>query len=219
MKRFINLYTILGAIFLFLFFLLIILLNFDKGIITENGKGVGLKSLNKIIEYKEQSNFASLSTVLLLVSFGFIGIFVLIGLYQLLTERSLLKVDKAIIGIGISVVIILGFWVLFDKLLIVNYRPLGELEGSYPSTHILIMTFSALAAHKFVCYVKSESKFYKYMTLIFAIFLIALMFISRILAGRHYITDALGAVFLGLSIYFICFGIIDPLKANEEEFI
>lgn len=217
MKKLFNLYFVLGIIFSILFVLLIVLLKFDRAIITENGKEVGLKTINNIITYEEKANYESLSKVLFIIAFAIIGVFLLIGLYELLKKRNLFKVNPIVLAFGVSIVILVGFWLLFDKVLIINYRPIGELEGSFPSTHVLLITFTSLSFHKYICNIKPDSKFYKYSTLIIAIFLIVIMAFSRVYAGKHYITDVVGGIILGSAIYFLTFGVLNYINSFKSK--
>ena len=68
------------------------------------------------------------------------ALFAGIGFYQLFKRKSLAKVDKNIIAMGVVYVLFVIFYVLFDKA-VVNYRPVledGALESSFPSTHALM---------------------------------------------------------------------------------
>lgn len=216
MKKFFNLYMILGCASLFLFLLLIILLNFDKGIITENNKEVGLSTFNNMIKYEENTRYHNLSSVMLYMSLAFIAVLAIYGLYQLLRERSLSMVDKDLIVIGIFMVIAVIIWLLFDKVVKINYRPIGELEGSFPSTHVTMVTFLSLVMHHQICKYKEDSKLYKYLTLAISLIMIVITFLGRIFAGKHYITDAIGGLFIGLALYFICYGVIKFIELRKE---
>ena len=56
MKKFINLYTILGCSFLVLFIILMLLLNVDKAVIAESGQEVGLSHINNLVSYSYKEN-------------------------------------------------------------------------------------------------------------------------------------------------------------------
>ena len=66
-------------------------------------------------------------------------LFALAGLVQWIRRKSLLKVDKEILALGGLYLIVIGFYILFE-LVIVNYRPIimpGSVhpEASFPSSH------------------------------------------------------------------------------------
>ena len=66
--------------------------------------------------------------------------FAALGVYQLIKEKSLKKVDKRILALGALYAVTVVLYVLFDKVA-VNYRPVlenGVLEPSYPSSHTVL---------------------------------------------------------------------------------
>lgn len=215
MKKFINLYTILGCSFLFLFILLIILLNVDKGVIAESGKEVGLSHINNIVNYQYKENIDFMTDLLFYITFTVVIFEAGLGLYQLIRKKSLFKVDIEIIIFGISLVLMVGVWLFFDYVLKINVRPTHEDKGSFPSTHAFITTYLALASHAFICY-KYDNKIAKYGSLLLAIIFITTVVCGRVACGMHYITDVTGGLFLGLAFYFCTFGIIKAFKAKEE---
>ncbi len=215
MKKFINLYTILGCSFLFLFILLIILLNVDKAVIAESGKEVGLSHINNIVSYKYNENVDFMSDLLFYITFTVVIFEAGLGLYQLIKKKSLFKVDIEIIIFGVSLVLMAAIWLLFDYVLKINVRPTHEDKGSFPSTHVFITTYLALASHAFICY-RYDNKFAKYGSLLLAIIFITAVTCGRVASGMHYITDVTGGLFLGLTFYFIVFGIIKTFKIKDE---
>ena len=215
MKKFINLYTILGASFLGLFILLIILLNFDKSLIVDGGKEVGLSHINNWVSYKENKNIDLLTDVFFYTSFSILVFEAILGLIQLIKEKSLFKVDKEIIAFGVASALALAVWLFFDHVFKLNYRPLNPEECSFPSTHAFLVTFFTLSFHGFVC-LKSSKNLYKYLSLFISVMFISFVTIGRVAAGKHYITDVCGGLFIGLAFYFMLFGIIKALNNKEE---
>lgn len=216
MKKFINLYTILGVVFLFLFILLMILLNFDKSIISISGKEVGLSSINNLVTYKENENIDLITDIVMYLSFTVAIFEACLGLSQLVKRKSLFKVDKEILIFGISLIVLVALWLAFAYIIKINYRPLDNSELSFPSTHVLVVTFLGLASYFFIN-LKYNSALPKYISLFVAIVLISFVTIGRVAAGKHYITDSCGGLFLGLGLYFITFGIVNSLIINKEE--
>ena len=216
MKKLINLKVILGFVLLFLFIILILLLNVDKDYITPTGK-VGLSSFNDMVDYKYNKGWQILADVFLYLGIALVAILAIYGLYELIKRKSLFKVDKYIIVIGAFFIISIILWLLFDKVVTINYRPIlvdGEKESSFPSTHTFVCVFIYMSAYTVVKKLLNN-KIYNEIVLSLAIVIVIFTAVSRILSGMHYLTDVMGGVFLGLSLYFICDGIITIIDKKE----
>ncbi len=206
---------ILGFSFFALFVLLIGLLFVNKANITGTGE-VGLSSINKLIDYKYNKGWQIIADIFLYLSLALVLVLAGVGIGQLFKRKSLFKVNRFILIFGIFFLIAVFLWVMFDYVIVVNYRPIyvdGELEASFPSTHTFITCFVFLSMHGILCILFDDQRIKKG-SLVFAILVIALVALSRILSGMHYITDVCGGLFIGLSLYFTCFGII---KCSKEE--
>ena len=89
-------------------------------------------------------------------------------------------------------------YVLFEKFAI-NYRPVLRdqgLESSYPSTHALIAyVIMVSAVDQWNIYIHKE----KLLTAVVAgsFLVLALVIVSRILSGVHWITDIIGGILFG----------------------
>ncbi len=197
-----------AAGFFLLFLLLTILVKYvDVKSISTNSVGleVGLSSLNKVFlvnEYNKQIDVCSdILLYMSIFSFVFLGG---VALYQLIKNKSLKKIDKDIyIIFGLAVLMVI-FYIFFDKVAIINYRPInlkGKLESSYPSTHVLVTTYLTLAT--FNIYGKYINKnLAKLAAIVAAMFIIMFVCVGRIAAGMHYFTDVIGGLLLGLGLYF-----------------
>ena len=214
MKKFFNLNMILGLSFLFLFCLLIILLQVDKGIIAESGKPVGLSHINNLTSYTYDKSASLLSNLMFYATFVIVLIAIIIGLYQLIKTKNIKKVDKEIIIFGIGIVVAAIFWLLFDKVIKINVRPLDENEGSFPSTHVFLTTFFILMG-RYLLIKYNNDKSIRIASIFLVVVYIGAMVALRVVAGKHYITDVIGGVFLGLAFYFITCGIFNLLKNKE----
>ena len=215
MKKRFNLYVLLGIIFLALFLLLFALLFLDRANITGTGE-VGLSSLNKLIDYKYNKAWQVIADIFLYLGICFVIGLVVVAFVQLIRRKSLFKVDRYLVIFGIFFALAIVLWLAFDKFIIINYRPIYhyDLEPSFPSTHTFIVIFVYLSMHG-MAVILFDNKKIKYGTLIAAILISLIVSISRVLSGMHYITDVFGGIFLGLSLYFTCFGIIKGYKEEE----
>ena len=138
---------------------------------------------------------------------GLVPIFVCItfggvGFVQLIKRKSLFKVDRDLVFLGIYYAVVIFCYLIFEMIPI-NYRPIlmdGMLEASYPSsTTLLVLSVmptlvyqvnhrnTNLLLRRFICL----------MTIIFSAFMV----IGRLVAGVHWFTDIVGAVLLSTGLY------------------
>ena len=173
----------------------------DVKAIGPNNSEVGFASLNGPVRDKLVYNetFYKISKYLGIAAFGFIALYFLIGLIQLVKEKSIFKVDREIIGLGIFYIIFLIIYVLFEKIAL-NYRPVlmdGELEASFPSTHTLLalcVCGSAIMANGKV--IKNDAL--RGLLNIAAGLIMIGIIVTRVLSGVHWISDIIGGVIISL---------------------
>ncbi len=216
MKKYFNLYVMLGISFFVLFCLLVILLSVDKRVITLSGKEVGLSHLNDLVKYEENKTLDKISDIFFYFSFVSVAFGIGLGIYQLVKGKSIMMVDSSVVTYGIFIVFAVAFWLLFDKAIKVNYRPINGNEASFPSTHIFLTTFFMLSLHNLLTKV-FKNNLVKYLSLCVAVFFIVIVTLFRVLSGMHYITDAIAGLFIGLTFYFLSFGIAKIFTNNNEE--
>ncbi len=123
------------------------------------------------------------------------------GFIQLIKRKSLFKVDREILMVGIIYAIVIILYVLFEKLAI-NYRPIitdEGLEASYPSTHtMLILTVFGTAIPLAGKYIKNPKA-----STLEKICLIIFMWVTvvcRLLSGVHWFTDIIGGLLISLAL-------------------
>lgn len=216
MKKYFNIFIIFGMISFILFLLLLILLNVDKSA-TLTGE-VGLSHLNNLIQYKYNKTWQIVGNIFLYIGIALFILLVGLGIYQLIKRKSLFSVDKYILTIGVFFIVLVLFWLLFDKLVVINNRPIlvdEKMEPSFPSTHTLLVVFIYLSAYTVVINL-TNNKMYQNIVLCLAITISLIVSISRVLAGMHYITDVLGGILLGLALFFLSFGLSLNNKKIEE---
>ena len=126
------------------------------------------------------------------------------GLMQLITRRSLFKVDYDIILLGIYyIVVILGY--LIFEMIPINYRPIlieGIMEASYPSSTTLLVlcvmpTLWEQANRRI------QNTFMKRCIHIFVICFSVFMVVGRLIAGVHWLTDIIGGILLSTGLFMI----------------
>lgn len=205
---------ILMSICFFGYFIMILLLQLDVELVASTNTKVGLYFINKLFYTGKINEFwDKVADIFLFVGICIILIFIVLGFIQLMKKKKLSLVDKDIILFGINIIFIAFVWILFDKILIINYRPVlvdGELESSFPSTHILIIAFTYLSFARML-FKKFKNPNSKILIYGLVILLIILAVIVRILSGLHWFTD----IFAGLLISVGCFLEYDIILNKE----
>ena len=137
---------------------------------------------------------------------GFVPLFIafiyaIIGFIQMIKRRSILKVDKEILGLSVYYIIVIGLYIFFETY-VINYRPIlmdGILEASYPSSHTLLSVCicgSSLIINK---YLFKNKNFFKAENII-SILSILVIVIGRFISGVHWFTDIIGAILISIAL-------------------
>ena len=148
--------------------------------------------------------FDKISDLTLLAAFAVAGSFALIGLIQLIRRKSLFRIDREIVGLGIAYLLAGIVYVAFE-MHIVNYRPVleaGEVfpEASFPSSHtVLAFVVFATAAIAWGKLLKDHIAVARLLQFC-AVLLLLVAVASRLLAGVHWVTDIVAGVLISLSI-------------------
>ena len=124
------------------------------------------------------------------------------GLAQLIKRKSLFKVDRDLIFLGIYyAVVILGYLVF--EMIPINYRPIlidGMLEASYPSSTTLLV-LSVMSTLVFQVNRRSTNPVFREIGCVLTVLFSAFMVIGRLVSGVHWFTDIVGAVILSTGLY------------------
>lgn len=175
----------------------------DVSAIGPNGSRVGFATLNKAIH-----NLTGVNMTLYVITdwLGLAPIFTalcfsILGLIQLIKRKSILKVDRSIISLGVFYIAVISIYIMFEYV-VINYRPVlinGYLEASYPSsTTMLTLTVMITAIMQLRSRIKAKT-LKTAITLIIALFT-AFMVIGRALSGVHWITDIIGGILISLGL-------------------
>ena len=127
-------------------------------------------------------------------------VYSLLGLVQLIKRKSLFKVDKEIIILGLFYIVVISLYIFFEKV-IVNYRPIlmnGFLEASYPSSHTL-MTICLCGSSIIVNKKMFNNKITKLMNML-SLIIIFITVIGRLISGVHWFTDIIGGILISASL-------------------
>ena len=148
---------------------------------------------------------------------GLIPVFIaigytILGVIQLVKIKSLFKVYKEIIILGIFYIVVIAIYVLFEKV-IINYRPIlmnGYLEASYPSSHTL-MTICLCGSSIMINKKLFNNKFSKYINII-SVIVILVTVIGRLISGVHWFTDIIGGIIISISLLMILHLTIEKIR-------
>lgn len=169
----------------------------DVKAIGPDGSSVGFASINgffsDLLGYNDL--FYKLTEILGLFPLAVIGCFGILGVYQLIKRKSLLKVDSDILILGIFYVFVLAVYVLFE-VVVINHRPVlmdGVLEASYPSSHTLLALCVMLTADMQLR-IRLASPKLRTAASVCILCITALTVIGRLLSGVHWFTDIVGGV-------------------------
>lgn len=140
---------------------------------------------------------------------GLVPVFVcmgfgVLGLAQLISRRSLLKVDLDILLLGIYYIVVILCYLTFEMVPL-NYRPIliqGRLEASYPSSTTLLTlcvmpTLTMQIGRR--CRRQVWNKIVPWVSNTFA----TLMVVGRLISGVHWLTDIIGAICLSCGLFCI----------------
>ncbi len=182
-----------------------------------NGTNIGFATLNKFVFETIGVNMIwyHITDWLGLIPI-FIAIFyALIGFIQLIKRKSLFKVDKELIMLGLFYIIVSSIYIFFEKV-IVNYRPIlmnGFLEASYPSSHTL-MTICLCGSSIIVNKKMFNNKISKF-TNVLSLFIIIITIIGRTISGVHWFTDIMGGIIISISLLMTFYSLLNTIKKDN----
>lgn len=192
----------------------------DVAQIGPMGSSVGFSTVNNFFHNLIGVNmiFYKITDVLgilpILMALGFAGV----GVYQLIKRKSVMKVDKEIIAIGVFYVVVVGLYLFFEKV-IINYRPTlidGVLEASYPSSHTLLslcICGSTILLNK-MRFPKIKAAQYESKVALVSMLLILF---GRLISGVHWFSDILGGVIISTTLLYAFKVALECINKNNKK--
>lgn len=165
----------------------------------ESGTLVGFGSLNSGFHRMTGVHWwlYTLTDWLGLVPVAVCCVFGLLGLCQLIARKSLWRVDRDLLLLGIYYGIVVLCYLVFETVP-VNMRPVriqGRAEASYPSSTTLLV-LSVMPTLVFQARRRLEKGWFRAAVCVGSRVFAAGMVLGRLLSGVHWLTDIIGAMLL-----------------------
>lgn len=144
------------------------------------------------------------------------GLLAVLGIYQWITRKSFKKIDKAIVSLIVPALLVVATYVIFDHIFVLNTRPDGSGESSFPSTHTMI------TATVFFCTAIALPHYIKQKYLVVFLDLVMLAFvvlvpIGRVLANKHWVSDVVGGLIFSAIFATIYLILVKKLTKNSQK--
>ena len=183
------------------------------------GSSVGFAGLNSFFAEKFPFNesWYNFTQLLGYCAIGVCVLFGCVGFVQLVTRKSLLKVDGRIVSLGVYYIDVIMFYVLFN-LFPINYRPVledGVLEASYPSSHTVLLVCVMLTAILQIGWLV-KSRNLKIALDIVCLAAALVMLVGRVISGVHWFTDILGGIILSASLVSMYYGVFSFIEEKQK---
>ena len=137
--------------------------------------------------------WSKITDIILVTAFAVLAVFAILGLYQWIKRKSLKKVDQPLLAMLAPLSLMAVTYIIFDKFLVLNTRPNGSGEPSFPSTHTMVVTtIFLLTAIVLPKYIKSKATVITLDILMFT--LTILVCVGRVLANMHWLSDVIGGL-------------------------
>ena len=193
----------------------------DAAPIGAGGTSIGLSHLNRSIFdlfgvnmlWYDITDWLGITAILTAL------VFAITGLAQLIKRRSLLKVDREILALGVLYLAVIGLYLFFENV-IVNYRPIimpdnTRPEASFPSSHtMLVCVIMGSAVILINRYIRNRTQCRTLNAICFII--IGVTILGRLIAGVHWFTDIIGGILISVTLLSLYKEVICHGEQNDE---
>lgn len=215
-------FGITGVLFVLFVLFTIVVATIDVQPIGPEGSEVGLATINGAVfeTIGVHPVWETITDVLGYVAILTAGFFALLGLAQLVKEKSLFRIDKDILVLGIFYVLVVVAYVLFE-IVVINCRPVildvkEGLEASYPSSHtMLAVCIMSTAMMQFHSRIKPKT-WRMVFEILFGIMIVVTV-VGRLISGVHWFTDIVGALLLSATLVMLYDSVITFVKSKVHE--
>lgn len=207
-----------AALFLLFAALTVAVSVIDVQAVGPEGSKIGLAGINGFFRELFGVNMLwyDITEILGFVALASAGVFALIGAYQLVTRKSLKKVDLDIYALAGLYVLVMATYMFFE-IFVINCRPIlmeGELEASFPSSHsMIVLCFVSGAIHQIHRRIKNKP--IRITLEVVGVAIILVTVVGRMICGVHWFTDILGGILLGSALVFLYVGASEVLIKKQ----
>ena len=207
-KQGINFFIGIGLLVVFTVWTLLVQ-TVDVAPIGPEGSTVGFATLNGYFHKVIGTNMTLyvITDWLGLVPILAASFFAFLGFVQLIKRKSIIKVDRSIIVLGIFYIAVIFVFFFFERV-VINYRPVlieGVLEASYPSSTTMLVT-SVMATAIAQCRERVKNKVTMRVLCILISAFTVFMVLGRVISGVHWITDIIGGLLVSSGLVFVYVG-------------
>ena len=207
-KQGINFFIGIGLLVVFTVWTLLVQ-SVDVAPIGPEGSTVGFATLNGYFHKVIGTNMTLyvITDWLGLIPILTASFFAFLGFVQLIKRKSIIKVDRSIIVLGIFYIAVIFVFFFFERV-VINYRPVlieGVLEASYPSSTTMLVT-SVMSTAIAQCRERVKNKFaMRVLCILISVFTV-FMVLGRVISGVHWITDIIGGLLVSSGLFFVYVG-------------
>ena len=192
----------------------------DVAAVGPLGSKVGFSKLNEAVfkSIGTSDTWYNVSEIFGILALIVAGVFVIVGLAQLIKRKSLKMIDNHILVLGAFYVAVAIVYLVFE-VVVINERPVlvdGALEASYPSSHtmlsICILSSAIIEFNKFFAGKKKQLIVLDSIS----VAVMVIVVIGRLLSGVHWFTDIIGGILLSLALVFIYHGVLKLIEKKIQ---
>lgn len=185
------------------------------------GTSVGLAKINQAFHshYGVNMTIYQITDPMMYLAILVAAFFGVMGLVQLIKRKSLLKVDREIVGLGVLFIVSMIIYALFEKV-IINYRPTimpGETmpEASFPSSHTMLVIVILGAAFMLAGRYIDKGAIRSLIRAVCAL-IIAVTVTGRLICGCHWLTDIIAGLLMSITLLSAYYGFISTKAGNSN---
>lgn len=163
-------------------------------------------------------NWDKATDIMVYAAIATAGVLAILALYQWVTRKSFKKIDKPLIALIAPAILVILTYFIFDHVFILNTRPDGSGEPSFPSTHTMITaTIFFCTAIILPKYIKSKPAqiLLDFIMLAFVI----LVPIGRVLANKHWSSDVIAGLIFSVifaGIYYFTIKMLEKSPSSHR---